>query len=204
MSNYRQYQQIIKLASSEYRPQDVTNCMVKKSATSPKNSLLKEKKKITRTKSGCFCCRKRKKKCDEQKPACSGCIRNNLECVYPDMEHIHKSSARKVKKSIKQDEKVAAFILSEMSRVNHSFEKIPTSPCQPSMSTPSSGTSSPQHSDIESPLTSPHLKAFGESLAMKAMLPFSLNKDPKPEFSHQPFIMPSRPNTGISIKSLLN
>ncbi|ODV96563.1 hypothetical protein PACTADRAFT_48396 [Pachysolen tannophilus NRRL Y-2460] len=36
-----------------------------------------------RVKSGCFCCRKRKKKCDEVRPVCSGCKRNDLKCCWP-------------------------------------------------------------------------------------------------------------------------
>ncbi|KAG5979499.1 hypothetical protein E4U55_005105 [Claviceps digitariae] len=37
-----------------------------------------------RTKTGCFTCRRRKKKCDEQKPECSNCIRGGFLCQgYP-------------------------------------------------------------------------------------------------------------------------
>ncbi|KAH6957057.1 fungal-specific transcription factor domain-containing protein [Fusarium avenaceum] len=39
---------------------------------------------IIRSRTGCFTCRKRKKKCDESKPICSGCKRNKLECVWPE------------------------------------------------------------------------------------------------------------------------
>ncbi|VEU22748.1 DEKNAAC103806 [Brettanomyces naardenensis] len=38
----------------------------------------------TRTKTGCFTCRKRKKKCDECYPVCSGCSRNFLCCIWPE------------------------------------------------------------------------------------------------------------------------
>ncbi|KAG7927836.1 hypothetical protein KL925_002194 [Ogataea polymorpha] len=38
----------------------------------------------SRTKSGCFTCRKRKKKCDERYPVCSGCSRNFLHCSWPE------------------------------------------------------------------------------------------------------------------------
>ncbi|KAG7698122.1 hypothetical protein KL930_001784 [Ogataea haglerorum] len=38
----------------------------------------------SRTKSGCFTCRKRKKKCDERFPVCSGCSRNFLHCSWPE------------------------------------------------------------------------------------------------------------------------
>ena len=36
----------------------------------------------TRVKSGCLCCRLRRKKCDERKPICSGCDRNKLICSW--------------------------------------------------------------------------------------------------------------------------
>ncbi|KAM5511068.1 hypothetical protein FOXYSP1_11168 [Fusarium oxysporum f. sp. phaseoli] len=39
---------------------------------------------IIRSRTGCFTCRKRKKKCDESKPICSGCKRNKLDCVWPE------------------------------------------------------------------------------------------------------------------------
>ncbi|RBR26623.1 uncharacterized protein FIESC28_00620 [Fusarium coffeatum] len=39
---------------------------------------------IIRSRTGCFTCRKRKKKCDESKPICSGCKRNKLDCIWPD------------------------------------------------------------------------------------------------------------------------
>lgn len=36
-----------------------------------------------RTKFGCFCCRKRKIKCDGQRPQCQNCIRSSYVCVWP-------------------------------------------------------------------------------------------------------------------------
>ena len=36
-----------------------------------------------RSRSGCLSCRRRKKKCDEEKPICTACLRNNLACVWP-------------------------------------------------------------------------------------------------------------------------
>lgn len=38
---------------------------------------------IIRSRTGCFTCRRRKKKCNEEKPICSGCRRNRLECTWP-------------------------------------------------------------------------------------------------------------------------
>lgn len=34
----------------------------------------------TRSRTGCLTCRRRRKKCDERKPSCCNCERNNLEC----------------------------------------------------------------------------------------------------------------------------
>ncbi|KAF2746351.1 hypothetical protein M011DRAFT_93243 [Sporormia fimetaria CBS 119925] len=40
--------------------------------------------KHRRTRSGCFTCRQRRVKCDEQHPVCERCRKGNRECVYPD------------------------------------------------------------------------------------------------------------------------
>jgi len=45
------------------------------------DSLLKLKR--SRSKFGCFNCKKKKKKCDEIKPICTGCLNKNLICEYP-------------------------------------------------------------------------------------------------------------------------
>ncbi|GMM30975.1 hypothetical protein DAMA08_037200 [Martiniozyma asiatica (nom. inval.)] len=42
-----------------------------------------KKQPKSRTKTGCFTCRRRKKKCDEQGPVCSGCKRNYVQCIWP-------------------------------------------------------------------------------------------------------------------------
>lgn len=36
-----------------------------------------------RSRNGCLCCRRRRKKCDEQKPICVACQRNKLSCTWP-------------------------------------------------------------------------------------------------------------------------
>lgn len=43
-----------------------------------------ETARFVRVRTGCFCCRKRKKKCDETQPHCMACIRNRIKCKYPD------------------------------------------------------------------------------------------------------------------------
>ncbi|WXC65226.1 hypothetical protein SNK03_011032 [Fusarium graminearum] len=40
--------------------------------------------KHRRTRSGCFMCRSRRVKCDENRPVCERCKKGNRECVYPD------------------------------------------------------------------------------------------------------------------------
>lgn len=41
-----------------------------------------------RTLTGCFMCRQRRKKCDERKPLCSGCARQDFKCVWPAPEKV--------------------------------------------------------------------------------------------------------------------
>ncbi|KAF2020038.1 hypothetical protein BU24DRAFT_419629 [Aaosphaeria arxii CBS 175.79] len=41
------------------------------------------KPRFSRTRAGCLTCRSRKKKCDEVKPRCAGCRRNQLACEWP-------------------------------------------------------------------------------------------------------------------------
>ena len=48
-----------------------------------------------RSRTGCFTCRKRKKRCDEDRPACSACIRLNLDCSYPEPGTERKNKKRK-------------------------------------------------------------------------------------------------------------
>ncbi|KIW13607.1 hypothetical protein PV08_08797 [Exophiala spinifera] len=40
-----------------------------------------------RTKTGCLTCRHRRKKCDERRPICRGCTRNELRCLWKDPSH---------------------------------------------------------------------------------------------------------------------
>ncbi|KAE8156561.1 fungal-specific transcription factor domain-containing protein [Aspergillus tamarii] len=51
-------------------------------AASPQFPALRPRK--GRTKTGCVCCRLRRKKCDERKPQCSSCARLSLICTWPD------------------------------------------------------------------------------------------------------------------------
>ncbi|KNG91367.1 Zn(II)2Cys6 transcription factor [Aspergillus nomiae NRRL 13137] len=45
----------------------------------------------TRSRTGCLTCRRRKKKCDERHPICSGCNRNQLPCEWVSNELVSKT-----------------------------------------------------------------------------------------------------------------
>lgn len=207
MSNYREYQRIIKLnsASSNSKTSVITpaNRLCCSSPFKPDDeSHMKEKKKITRTKTGCYCCRKRKKKCDEMKPACSGCVRNMLTCVYPSPDQIKKAPSRRYKKSNKKEDKFAAIALSELR--DSSLACLPRSPTQPEMCSPLSGNSTPHNSDSESPMGSPVLRPYIYRVTPTYTLPLlSTNKTTNDRNVNIHFANEG-PNTVISIKSLLN
>lgn len=48
--------------------------------------------KHRRTRSGCFTCRQRRVKCDENHPTCERCRKGNRECKYPDSQSGQKTS----------------------------------------------------------------------------------------------------------------
>lgn len=63
------------------------------------------KRKFKKSRNGCLNCKRRKKKCDEQKPSCEGCIRNSLECLWP--AHVNSNpniSANPVKDNVAMKE----------------------------------------------------------------------------------------------------
>lgn len=62
-----------------------------------------------RTTTGCLTCRKRKKKCDEVKPSCTGCQNNFLECQWPDY-----SDGRIRKRAKPMPPKTLQFNITEM------------------------------------------------------------------------------------------
>jgi hypothetical protein len=63
-------------------------------------SLTSPKSAKGRSKTGCFTCRKRKKKCDERKPACKNCEQNNVVCEgYPPLALWQGGRERKVAQS---------------------------------------------------------------------------------------------------------
>lgn len=189
MLSYREYQHVMRLPNGERKQAPSFRIdKIKKQAKSP-SPQQSQRRKITRTKTGCLCCRRRKKKCDEAKPGCSGCVRNNLQCVYPHAEQ-------------EQGDKLAAVILSEMaasaassgaSSVAGVANNVCTTPATHSLHTDvpqMTSPSSPHHSDAESPLTSPRL---GAHEPLKLVLPLSIDTMHK-----RTRVQP------ISVKSLLN
>lgn len=54
-----------------------------------------------RSKDGCLCCRKRKKRCDEAHPVCGACKSRGDNCVWPEHDKIH-AIARKAARSTQQ------------------------------------------------------------------------------------------------------
>ncbi|KAH7382509.1 hypothetical protein DE146DRAFT_230062 [Phaeosphaeria sp. MPI-PUGE-AT-0046c] len=51
-----------------------------------------EQVKHRRTRSGCFTCRQRRVKCDENHPTCERCRKGQRECIYPDTQSSQKST----------------------------------------------------------------------------------------------------------------
>ena len=79
---YKDYQKVINLAVKN-KP----NFKRKSSRTDPGYEVKR------RTKTGCLTCRRRKKKCDEEKSGgrCQACIRNFLNCTWPDEARIEQT-----------------------------------------------------------------------------------------------------------------
>lgn len=79
---YKDYQKVINLAVKN-KP----NFKRKSSRTDPGYEVKR------RTKTGCLTCRRRKKKCDEEKSGgrCQACIRNFLNCTWPDETRIEQT-----------------------------------------------------------------------------------------------------------------
>ncbi|KAI5954536.1 hypothetical protein KGF54_002311 [Candida jiufengensis] len=89
--NYRTYQQVLNIAVKPTTTQNQNVSTIKKLNSSKKitkpTKIRKDESQIKRrTKTGCFTCRKRKKKCDEDKVngKCQACTRNFLDCCWPE------------------------------------------------------------------------------------------------------------------------
>ncbi|VEU23822.1 DEKNAAC104945 [Brettanomyces naardenensis] len=218
MSNYREYQQIIRLNVGPI-PGLRSNSSPVSDRSKPNtedSSVQKSRKKITRTKTGCFCCRRRKKKCDEKKPVCSGCLRNMLHCVYPTEEEMQMSSRRRRRRTEKatsrhigsQKSCSIGSLLNDNGTQTHehgsscdsceddSHLSSASSPGSPYSTCSSNGTN-----DYITPVSSPELKAYSLSpVSDKDTSSLSL-KTPS-TISH--YTPPKGAKNLISVKSLLN
>ncbi|KAL4794842.1 fungal-specific transcription factor domain-containing protein [Aspergillus venezuelensis] len=52
---------------------------------------LRNPRSAPHSKNGCLVCRRRKKKCDERRPACAACQRNGFDCVWPSTETVRQT-----------------------------------------------------------------------------------------------------------------
>ncbi|EUC36145.1 hypothetical protein COCCADRAFT_88870 [Bipolaris zeicola 26-R-13] len=82
-----------------------------------------EQVKHRRTRSGCFTCRQRRVKCDENHPVCERCHKGGRECVYPDSQSSQKST-RSGSKSAKSSS--ADNISSPEDREEDAKERLPS------------------------------------------------------------------------------
>lgn len=62
---------------------------------------LSDQKKHKRTRSGCFTCRSRRVKCDENRPICERCKKGSRDCVYPSSSSSTSSSSSKSARAVK-------------------------------------------------------------------------------------------------------
>lgn len=97
---YKAYQQVLDLAGEKKRAAKVGR---QSSPATPRK----------RTKSGCLSCRRRKKKCDEQKIGgkCQACIRNFLDCCWPGEEEpiIKEEPSKIVEKPVAENKGASAY-----------------------------------------------------------------------------------------------
>ncbi|KAK8858954.1 hypothetical protein IAR55_003185 [Kwoniella newhampshirensis] len=54
----------------------------------------RKRRKVTRSKSGCLTCRRRRKLCDMAKPQCGACVRLTLDCSWPEEDAIRPARRR--------------------------------------------------------------------------------------------------------------
>lgn len=108
--------------------------------------------KRARARSGCFTCRKRKKKCDEVRPICGDCSRLDIGCVYPSPGGEGTNTKRK---KLKESQNTPYI-----SQPNSSHPLLFVSP-QQSVSIPTS-----QSHDLQSPEFLGKPKSFQQSSGM--------------------------------------
>ncbi|PYH47170.1 Zn(II)2Cys6 transcription factor [Aspergillus saccharolyticus JOP 1030-1] len=98
---------------------------------------------IVRVRTGCWACRRRKKKCDEAKPVCGGCVRNRLTCQWPSSVLGVPDSAAVTATTTPYTES-HAHGLEHVSRAQHRTSSSPGTPSAASSSTSSDSAVSPE------------------------------------------------------------
>ncbi|ODV77917.1 uncharacterized protein CANTADRAFT_23035 [Suhomyces tanzawaensis NRRL Y-17324] len=153
MTDYKSYQQVLSIGVKRAGAKP-------KKVTKPKSQPANIKR---RTKTGCLTCRKRKKKCDEDKVngKCQGCTRNFLECCWPAEQEL----APKAEPSV-----LATPVVAPMSPVS----TPPPAKCtiESMLATPIN----PYPSPIASPISEP--KKEPEDVKFLALPPLAHKKQP--------------------------
>ncbi|ODA77347.1 hypothetical protein RJ55_06975 [Drechmeria coniospora] len=128
---------------------------------------------IIRSRTGCFTCRRRKKKCSEEKPICSGCRRNKLDCRWP-AETSPTSQHLRTKPWSSADTKLSSDRSSSIAPPTSSESQPPPPPPQVDHSHPDSSPVGSRHREAEpSPIlyhsptgAGPDLEADDEEASM--------------------------------------
>ncbi|KIW81500.1 hypothetical protein Z517_04525 [Fonsecaea pedrosoi CBS 271.37] len=95
------------------------------------SSQRRDKLACIRTKTGCLTCRRRKKKCDELKPTCTGCARNFIECQWPHpVDPNRDSGSQKRKRDVRDVRRKERQAVSRSTISTTSARDIPSLPGQ--------------------------------------------------------------------------
>ncbi|OJZ84308.1 hypothetical protein ASPFODRAFT_139032 [Aspergillus luchuensis CBS 106.47] len=151
---------------------------------------------IVRVRTGCWACRRRKKKCDEAKPICGGCVRNKLTCQWPTIipgqpkaNNISFMPEEDGHQDRQPNEDEPPRQMSVNRETSSSIESRSTSPSSPEEILRESN--SPEDTSRESPASSPLIsmdlapnpaignsQALGMSASVSNLLPRSLSMFP--------------------------
>ncbi|KAJ6031349.1 hypothetical protein N7540_002081 [Penicillium herquei] len=85
-----------------------------------------------KVKTGCLICRRRRKKCDENKPSCIGCVRNGLDCQWPLESGGRTRRPQRITDQVEcqQPQTETQTVFSVQSHDEQSTISYPASPCE--------------------------------------------------------------------------
>lgn len=165
--NYKTYQQVLNIVVNSASAANLRKTVKSSTIKSEKSVKVAKPKKTTpptkrRTKSGCLTCRKRKKKCDEDKVngKCQGCTRNFLECCWPKVESLESS-------------KVEVAAVSELPTPATTPLLCPTSPVY-------------AHTPVQSHNPAPYKRTPASDVSAKCSISSLLLQDAYPSPVHSP------------------